>query len=212
MKMTKKIMAMAACAVMTVTSMVGMGASASQINGGQITYTNVPLIIQTTDNNCSATTLLEMAYGLGLESKISGDTDAKKIDWIWSNLAEYDEDGKKSVFVYKFSNFFNQYLTYYKYEHKTKYELNDSSDLEGKIHMSLWHNRPVAIRSDPKKIGYYGNYQSNNLHYIAISQSDALNHSFTVVDCNNNPKYGGYHYNVPLTDIYNSTTYVIYGN
>ncbi len=209
MKMTKRIAAMAACAVMTVTSMVGMGANATMINSGRITYTYVPFIEQTTTTNCSATTLLEMMYGLGLQDEVSGTTDKQKIDTLWNELAEYDEYGNKSVFVYKFSEYLNKFGNY-RYTHAGKTNLSDNYDLEGKIHMSLWYDKPVAIRCKTENLGYYNGVSLT--HYIAVSQSDALYHTFTVVDCNYDEAYGGYHYDIPLDDLYDCTTYVIYGS
>lgn len=162
-------------------------------NNGNNVYTNIPLIMQTTTYNCGPTSGLQVLYGMGCQSLISGQTDADKIQQL---MLDCDTDSS-GTYVYKLKNGLNKYASR-AYEYILGTSMTESQ-FQGKVETSLLYNTAPIIHARTAYLPYYNGHASG--HYIAISEVDKANATIILKDCNNNSAYYGQHV-VSVNDAY----------
>lgn len=154
--------------------------------GGNICYQYVTNICQTTGSNCGPTTVLQSLYGMGSQGKVSGTTDAQKIQNIMNSYQE-------SMMVYQIRDALNTYkpngIGNYTYATGSSMTLNG---FEEKVANSLTYCKPVVLHAKTKSLSYYNN--ANYYHYISLDYINRSTHQVRLVDCHYNASYRGAHY------------------
>ena len=144
---------------------------------------DVPLIMQSTDNNCSAANVLQCLVYLGLESHVTGNTYSEQMGQIYPEMFS---DGK--VKAYKLIEYIDDI---YSLEHSSytpyifRYKSNGADLFVAKIEDCINMGFPVILNIFPKdNLGYYTGYTSTDGHYIIIAGYDNDNDNYIVRDCN----------------------------
>lgn len=154
-------------------------------NNGNNVSTSIPLIMQTTTYNCGPTAALQVLYGMGCQSLVSGQTDSAKIQQL---MQDCDTDTSGTL-VYKLTNALNTYASR-TYEYVLGTGITESQ-FQGKVETSLYYNTAPIIHARTEYLSYYDGHSSG--HYIAICEVDIANSQIRLKDCNYNTAYYGEH-------------------
>mgnify|MGYP002565406651 FL=1 len=175
MKMTKRIAAMAACAVMAASSMVGMGASAAneESNNSAPTVSSyatndvtskllpVPFCEQETNYYCAAATFQQVyAYYKGINNAISQSTIASLIGVTTNGLQDYN----------KLTDWLNRYFADKGVDYVWKWKngaYTSASSMKNYIKTSINSNVPVIIHIKDTTTSDWGYHTSG--HYLNAS-------------------------------------------
>jgi len=161
------------------------GASAAQTNYSRWMFMrvglDVPLIMQSDNNNCGAATVLQCLCYLSLDNLVAGSTFSDKMQSIYPNLLENNE-----VYAYKMIDYINQkyntiYSTYTPYVFR--YASSGTSTMIAKIQNCINMGFPAILNIFPlNNLNYYTNYSSYDGHYIVIV--GYCSNNYIVRDCN----------------------------
>lgn len=164
---------------------------------GDVYYANVPVIKQSTSNNCGAASVLQALYGLGCQLNVSGSTDNSKMGTLTKEM-NIEENG--SAYVYLVTDALNKYSSNYTYFYYGINSMN-MNQLKNRIATSLQFDAPPILHARTEYLGYYNGHQSG--HYIAVGSINVATDKITVKDCNYNDKYRGT-FNITLEEAYNA--------
>ena len=172
---------------------IGQGESCTNIyvdsigNDGRCVYANVPLIMQTSYYNCGPTSALQAIYGGHMQGNVPGTTDADKINYISSTCGTNPNYG---TYVYKITNFLNNYNFYGTYSYFPGANLSCMS-FQQKLENSLFYDMAPILHARTEKLKYYGGHRAG--HYIAVAEVNKNSRTVTLQDCNNDYHFYGRH-------------------
>lgn len=152
---------------------------------GDVYYANVPVIKQSTSNNCGAASALQALYGLGCQSNVPGSTDNSKMATLTKDM-KIEENG--SAYVYLVTNTLNKYSPNYTYSYYGISSMN-MNQLKNRIATSLQFDAAPILHARTEYLSYYNGHASG--HYIAVGSINVSTNDITVKDCNYNDKYRG---------------------
>lgn len=171
-----------------------------------ILYCYVTHVTQSTPTNCSAATVLQTMYGLGLANTIYGSgVDAKQSTLYNMQTDPHPgirlEESDSEPLVYEIVDYLNDNLSSNKYDYKlgSTYTL---AAFSSKVGNSLYYDRPVILHA---KTGSFEYYDGENLgHYLSLDYYNAISGTVRIVDCNYMVEFGGEHPNIPIEQAWRS--------
>ncbi len=152
---------------------------------------DVPIIMQRTDDWCSAATSLQILTYFDLDGEVSG------IDISAKQNTLYNEAGGENMLLYMLVNLLNDNyfdaLTYKYYKYTAMSNINT---MHTYISGSLNGNCPVALLVKPRGYlpSYYTGYSSEYGHYICLVGYDSVTDNYILRDCNCLGENNGYPY------------------
>ena len=142
---------------------------------------DVPLIMQSGNNNCGAAAVLQSLCYLSLDYLVTGTSYVDKMNTIYPNLLDGND-----VYAYKMIDYIN---SKYSEVHSSntpyvfRYKSNGESTMISKIKNCINTGFPAILNIVPlNNLKYYTNYTTDDGHYIIIvGYSD---NNYIVRDCN----------------------------